>query len=125
MVRNALRCGLIDPHDPDGSKQRQAMARNCNRTDAETAVQFLTPDGQLLTVQHVSGPQQYAAPISPWALSASQMRRLRERILALEAWLAANPAAPWDERTRKEQELTTLRRELESAELEQRLERRR
>lgn len=71
--------------------------------------------------------QMYAEPVSPWALNASQLDRLRARVAEAETELesAEHQASPWPERTRREAEVEAMLRELERAEFEAKLEARR
>lgn len=64
--------------------------------------------------------QMYMEPVSPWAArNATQLDRLRARVREAEAEAAG--AEDWTARTRAEQEAKGLRRELETAEFEARL----
>ena len=63
--------------------------------------------------------QQYAAPVSPWALNASQLDSLRAQVEEAEVTVAKTK--DWTERTRLDQNAKALRRELQSAELEVKL----
>lgn len=67
--------------------------------------------------------QQYVEPVSPWALSKTELDRLRGRVREVEEQVEG--AGEWVERTRAEQELKSLQRELQSAEFEATLERKR
>jgi hypothetical protein len=71
--------------------------------------------------------QMYAEPVSPWALNATQLDRLRARVAEGEAEIASPKlrALPWPERTRREAEVKSWRRELQMAEFESVLEVRR
>ena len=63
--------------------------------------------------------QQFMEPVSPYALSISGLDRLRAKVVAAEA--EASKAEGWTERTRREQDVKVLQRELASAELERTL----
>lgn len=65
--------------------------------------------------------------MSPWALNATDLDRLRQRVAEAEGELQTpkHQALPWPERTRNEQEAKSLRRELQVAEFEAKLEARR
>lgn len=63
--------------------------------------------------------QMYVEPVSPWALNATQLAALRQRVAEAEAAVAA--AKEWTERTRLEQDLKVVQRELAVAEHEAQL----
>ncbi len=60
--------------------------------------------------------QMYAVPVSPWALDALQLDRLRARVQDAEEQVVKT--TDWVERTRAEQHMKALQRELHSAEFE-------
>ena len=63
--------------------------------------------------------QMYAETLSPWALNAAQFDALRAAVVEAEAAVAA--AKGWKARELSKRHLQSLRSELASAELEQRL----
>ncbi len=62
----------------------------------------------------MSAEQQYMEPVNPWALNASELDRLRERVRAAEK--EAEKETDWTSKTRAEQHAESLARELRSAE---------
>jgi len=107
--------------------QRHAAAHGMQLVRADQiAGTYLTPDGVLVaSLKREQGRPQYSEPVSPWAKNEAQLTALREQVREAEGWLEANPGAPWSERTRQEENVKSLRRELTTAEFEQQLQRRR
>jgi hypothetical protein len=63
---------------------------------------------------------EFMATVSPWARNVAQLGALRMQVVKAEDAVAA-AQDNWPERTRAEQHLKALRRELQAAELETRL----
>lgn len=59
---------------------------------------------------------QFAEPRSPWALNSTELDRLRRRLA--EAEQRAEQEPDWVQRTRAEQDVVALRRQLQAAEFE-------
>ena len=68
----------------------------------------------------MSDTRQFAVPTSPYALSQAELDRLRTQLGEAEA--AASKEKDWTQKTRLEQSAKALRRQLNSAELERKVE---